>query len=188
MSSQFPEDLFIEKSKIQAQLSAGVASPEVIAHGTATSGDAAPVGRKNVRLLGLLAAATLVTMASALAYFVFLQPSEPAPPTQWTETSLGPVNAADLYDYYVARIDDDSIFQIIPETEEGWAYFSAFMYKLADYKAAEAIRGKLTDEQKQEMLALNQRFVNLQDLELTVDITRTDGSKFYHDGKPPARG
>ena len=145
------------------------------------------------RFAGVFALALLVVgLVGGAAFFLIThkanpvaQDVTPARSDAPGEPGVATASAADMYDKYIAMIDDESIFLIVPRTDEGWAYLSAFVYKLADYKAAETIGGPLDQETADEMLALEAHFLALQDLEMTVDITRTDGTEFHHDGKPP---
>lgn len=192
MTQELPDDMFIENSDLPAQLAAGNAIPQP---GIYVEGDGEPVAKpRNTGLtLFVVLLVSLVVAGGGLALvalFPFGGPlfaHEPAAPSAGEVAPVGTqASAADMYDKYIAKTEDDSIYLIIPRTDEGWDYFRAFMYKITDYKIAESIGGPLEAEQIEEMLALEQRFLALEDLELTVDITRTDGTRFVHDGKPPA--
>jgi hypothetical protein len=195
MTSQLPDDMFIENSKVPEQLAAGSAMPQpgiVVDGESPRSGSPGAGARIAVLVVGVVAA--LVAVAG-LAIFLLVSADgrdvageDPVASAPADVPELAPPGtAAAVYDKYIAMANDDSIFLIIPRTEEGWDYFRAFMYKITDYKVAESIGGPLTDRQFQEMQQLESRFLALDDLDLTVDITLSDGTHFVHDGQPPSR-
>jgi len=201
MTSQFPDDTTIEYSSPPEQRAEGTLNPQpgMIMDGDLDAGTERSGSSRTVVVLVAALAVALIAVAVGVALYVLVSRGatpapDAAPIAEVTraagggpgveEQYSGPTGAA-MYDKYVAMIDDESIFLIIPQTDEGWAYFSAFLYKIADYKAAESF-GELSLEQGQEMLALEARFLALEDLQMTVDITRSDGTHFLHDGKPPA--
>lgn len=187
MSEQIPEHLRQENPSAVDSRVAGSAAPKIPARIVVPQVPGMPGGSSSKNTLWLTLAAVAAVALVAYIFIGVIKPSEPVSPGEWSHATLDDVNATTLYDYYVAKIDDDSIFEIIPRTDEGWAYFSAFMYRVTDYKAAESIGGPLTRDQRRDLVDLNTRFVNLEDLELTVDIKRSDGTQFIHDGKPPAQ-
>lgn len=108
------------------------------------------------------------------------------------EATSGPpfassMDPAEMYDAYMEMKRRGKIYEIIPDTDEGRAYFTAFMYSIVDLKAA-AIWGPLDAESLADLATREQHFLALEDLDLTVDITFEDGTSFTHDGKPPAAG
>jgi hypothetical protein len=204
-----PEDLYFKDADSTAQSGAGnyMAQPGMMSPVEAGASEGAPPpptpvvggtgsggGGNRVALMVITAlVAGLLIVGAGVTYFVF-RASGGAPAAVSVTHSDGTVetgvpvetrSAEEVYDTYIAMSEDDSIFEIIPRTDEGWDYFRAFMYKITDYKAAELF-GPLDQETLQEMAALERRFLALEDLELTIDITRTDGTTFVHDGKPPA--
>ncbi len=94
---------------------------------------------------------------------------------------------AEMYDSYMEMKRRGKIYEIIPDTDEGRAYFTAFMYSIVDLKAA-AIWGPLDAESLAELATREKHFLALEDLDLTVDITFEDGTSFTHDGHPPVAG
>lgn len=193
MTSQLPDDMFIENSRIAEQLAAGNASPQP---GITVDADPPPRTRNpkgGAAVASAVIGAALVAIAG-LAGFWFISSSdgagvaeEPVASAPASADEPYPISdiAATTYDNYLAMADDESIFSIIPRTDEGWDYFRAFMFKIADYKVAESIGGRLTYAQVAEMRLLESRFLALEDLDMTVDITLSDGTHFVHDGHPP---
>ena len=193
MTSHFPDDPIHGNATFSEQAADVDARPQP---GMIYDGDdRAGGGGAQVNWVGVaiftLAALVLVGLVGGAIFFLIThkanlgQDVTPASSDATGEPGVATSSAADMYDKYIAMIDDESIFLIVPRTDEGWAYLSAFVYKLADYKAAETIGGPLDQETVDEMLALEARLLALQDLEMTVDITRADGTEFHHDGKPP---
>ena len=195
MTSDFPEDEFIESATMHQLQTEGNLNPQpglIDPHSDLAGDSGSGSSRTAVVVLSVIGVIILAVVGAAVYYLLALaggrgtDDSPQAGPGPSGEPTVEQPSAEDLYNKYIAMADDDSIFLIIPRTDEGWAYFSAFVYKLADYKAAESIGGPLDQDSVEEMLALEARFVALQDLEMTVDITRSDGTQFYHDGQPPA--
>jgi hypothetical protein len=196
MTSQLPDDMFIENSPLPAQLAAGNASPQPGIVVDEESPRRAPSGAgANAVVVAALIGTALVALGG-VAVFWLASGSDEAPVEEEPVASASneseeiypiPNVASTTYDRYIAMADDESIFQIIPRTDEGWDYFRAFMYKITDFKIAESIGGPLTVAQVEEMKALEARFWSLQDLDLTVDVTLSDGTHFEHDGHAPAR-
>jgi hypothetical protein len=95
------------------------------------------------------------------------------------------LSVSEMYDAYSAMVKDKSIFTIVPQTLEGVDYLQAFLFTVIDYQSAERF-SPLSAEQEAELAALERRFLALEDLEVTIDITFSDGTNFTHDGLPPA--
>lgn len=199
MTENLPKELFIENSKVAKQLSQGIATPsdasrvktsatpQVIAEGENRNPPPTVRGSLNYRQVSALAfSAAILGILGAVMYVVLSKPVEPAPRTEWDPSNLSTVTATALYEHYVAVMDEGTLYEIIPNTDAGRDYFTAFFFKVNDYRMVEVGGGKLSEQQKRDMIALEERFLNLQDLELSVDVTRSDGTRFVHDGKPPA--
>lgn len=120
------------------------------------------------------------------------EPTTDADPTEDAQPdAVGPpfasrMDTTEMYDAYTAMVTDQSIFDIVPATPEGADYVQAFFLAVVDYKAAESF-SPLSATQKADLAALELRFLALEDLDVTIDITFSDGTRFTHDGHPPAR-
>lgn len=213
MTTNLPDDMFIENANVPGMISdsdtrlqPGLGGPGSGQLGSMQPGSMPPgsmqpaaqlprgatAGRTTLMLVAALSA-VLAIGGAAFAFGIMRDSAAAGPQTVDERRAVaesgefrGGASPAELYDSYLAMSNDESIFEIIPRTDEGWDYFRAFMYKLTDYKTAEMIGGRLDSATLEEMYALERRFLALEDLELTVDITRTDGTRFYHDGKPPS--
>src|SRR5688572_25909352 len=99
-----------------------------------------PPPRNWAPVLGGIGVAVFVLLAAAavLGFFVMdLMRSEQANPSvsevagaEGPSVTVPGQSPEAIYDKYLAMADDESIYEIIPETEEGWDYFRAFMYKI----------------------------------------------------------
>ncbi|MEB4613946.1 hypothetical protein [Leucobacter sp. M11] len=103
------------------------------------------------------------------------------------------------YQRYVDMIDDASIFEIVPHTDAGIEYTRSFLYAYADIKSAlniMSLSGGATSTSPGELDARLQilgekadeyerRFLAGEDLDVTISITRADGSVFESDGTAP---
>lgn len=159
---------------------------EIIAEGQSPEAPRSPFLLRRGPLVGLMVSAMVIGLASStLVYLMKKQAAEEAAMPWTQDIALERVSADLLYQHYVGRMNDGTLYEIIPDTDEGREYFLAFMYVVTDVKAAESIRGELTEEEKQYLLDLEQRFLKLEDLDVSLDITRSDGTRFVHDGTAP---
>lgn len=105
----------------------------------------------------------------------------------WMNAGSAPRDAAsDMYETYAALADDEALWEYVPQTEEGVHYYQAFLFKLMDFKVGESFE-RLSSEEYDELRDLEKRFLALEDLDITVEFTRSDGTVFRHDGTAPRR-
>lgn len=95
------------------------------------------------------------------------------------------LTATQMYDAYISMKRDGSIYRIIPDTDDGRRYFRAFMYAVTDVKIAESIAGGLSSDEKRDLAEREQLFLALEDLDIDIDITHTDGTQELLNGLPP---
>lgn len=97
------------------------------------------------------------------------------------------LTAAQMYDAYISMNRSGTIYRIIPNTDDGRRYFRAFMYAVTDVKIAESFSGEMSSEQARDLAEREKHFLALEDLDIDIDITHTDGTREILNGLPPQR-
>ncbi|MGN8247080.1 hypothetical protein ACTHAM_000752 [Cellulomonas soli] len=97
-----------------------------------------------------------------------------------------------LSDTYLAKMDDGTIFEIVPQTQEGVNYAHDFLVLLADENSALLFATQTSDdpaeldaviqETRDRFDELERMFLAGEDFDVDISITRSDGTTYTSDG------
>ncbi|WP_448631036.1 hypothetical protein [Cellulomonas soli] len=103
--------------------------------------------------------------------------------------------ASKLSDTYLAKVEDGTIFEIVPETQEGLDYTHDFLILLADQNSALLFATQTSsdpDELDAQIQETRDRFDELEqtflaggDFDTDISVTDADGDTYTSDGSSP---
>lgn len=129
-----------------------------------------------------------VLLAIALAVVLWAGQRDDAAAVEGGPPFASDLTAAEVNDAYLAMWQDGSIYAYIPDTDEGRRYFKAFSWAVWDYESLDIVRQQQKPGDYKELIELEQRFLAGEDLDVDIDITLSDGTRFVDDGSAPDPG